>query len=249
MSDSGNSPMPQQTAAAPSTNEAETALSVPADDAGPHQETPLYTIGEEIANAITHGIGVLLGIAGLVILIVKAVLTGAEPTHLASAIVFGCSMILEYLASTLYHAIQIPTAKRILRIVDHGSIYLMIAGSYTPFCLITLVHSGGIPMFVAVWIIALIGIAFEIFFRQRQPLWVTIVIYLAMGWLCIFRLPEIIVHLDSLALALLVVGGVCYTIGTAFYLMKKIRYMHSVWHLWVLAASIFIYMAVVLYVI
>lgn len=214
-----------------------------------NQEQPLYTLGEEIANAITHGIGVLLAIAGLVLLIVKAALGGAEPTHIASAIVFGVTLILEYLASTLYHAIAVPGAKRVFRVIDHSSIYLLIAGSYTPFCLITLADVGGIPMFVVVWALAFAGISFEIIFRQRQPRWVTILIYLAMGWLVVFRLFELIAALDPVALALLVVGGLCYTIGTGFYVMKHIRYMHSVWHLWVLAGSIFIFMAVILYVI
>ncbi|OUP07557.1 hemolysin III family protein [Collinsella sp. An2] len=212
-------------------------------------EPPLYTLGEEIANSITHGIGCLLAIAGLVLLIVKAALGGAAPTHLASAIVFGVTLILEYLASTLYHAIQVPAAKRIFRIIDHSCIYLLIAGSYTPFCLITLVNEGGVVLFVLVWTLAFAGISFEIIGRQRQPRWVTILIYLIMGWLVVFRLPQLIVSLDPVALALLTVGGICYTIGTAFYVMKKIRYMHSVWHLWVLAGSVFIFMAVILYVI
>lgn len=210
---------------------------------------PLYTLGEEIANSITHGIGVLLAIAGLVLLIVKAALGGADPTHIISAIVFGVTLILEYLASTLYHAIQVPAAKRIFRIIDHSSIYLLIAGSYTPFCLITLAPYGGIVLFVVVWALAFAGVSFEIIGRQRQPRWVTILIYLIMGWLVVFRLPQLLQALDPVALALLVVGGLCYTIGTAFYLMKKIPYMHSVWHLWVLAGSIFIFMAVILFVI
>ena len=230
---------------------AETAPAVPElpPDTAPETEAPLYTLGEEIANSITHGIGVLLGIAGLVLLIVKAVSGGAVPTHVASAIVFGATLILEYLASTLYHAIAAPRAKRVFRIIDHSSIYLLIAGSYTPFCLITLADVGGIPMFVAVWAFAFAGISFEIIGRQRQPRWVTILIYLAMGWLVVFRVRELVAALDPVALALLVVGGLCYTIGCAFYLMKKIRYMHSVWHLWVLAGSIFMFMAVILYVI
>ena len=210
---------------------------------------PLYTLGEEIANSVTHGIGVLLAIAGLVLLIVKAALGGAEPTHIASAIVFGVTLILEYLASTLYHAIQVPAAKRVFRIIDHSSIYLLIAGSYTPFCLVTLADAGGIVMFVVVWALAFAGISFEIIGRQRQPRWVTIIIYLCMGWLVVFRLPQLIAALDHVALALLTVGGLCYTIGCAFYVMKKVRYMHSVWHLWVLAGSIFQFMAVILYVI
>lgn len=213
------------------------------------RELPLYTLGEEIANSITHGIGVLLAIAGLVLLIVKAALDGAEPTHLASAIVFGSTLILEYLASTLYHAIQVPSAKRVFRTIDHSSIYLLIAGSYTPFCLITLIDAGGIVLFVIVWVLAFAGISFEIIGRQRQPRWVSLVIYLIMGWLVVFRLPQLVGALDPVALALLVVGGLSYTIGTAFYAMKRIRYMHSVWHLWVLAGSVFQYLAVILYVI
>lgn len=212
-------------------------------------EIPHYTLGEEIANSITHGIGVLLGIAGLVLLIVKAVLDGGHPAALASAIVFGSSMILEYLASTLYHAIQVPAAKRIFRIIDHSCIYLLIAGSYTPFLLITLEPYGGIVMFVIIWTLAIAGVSFEIVGRQRQPRWVTILIYLVMGWLVVFRLPQLVGALDPLALALLVVGGLCYTVGTVFYLMKRVRYMHSVWHLWVLAGSIFVFMVVILFVI
>lgn len=200
-------------------------------------------------NAVTHGVGCLLSIAGLVLLIVKAALGGAEPTHLASAIVFGVTLILEYLASTLYHAIAVKAAKRVFRVIDHSCIYLLIAGSYTPFLLITLRDDGGIPMFVAVWVLALAGIAFEAAMRERQPRWLTAAIYLVMGWLVVFRLPQLVAALDPVALALLVVGGACYTIGTPFYCMKQIRYMHSVFHLWVLAGSIFQFMAVILFVI
>lgn len=200
-------------------------------------------------NAVTHGIGCLLAIAGLVLLIVKAALDGGQPAYIASAIVFGVSLIFEYLASTLYHAIQPAPAKRVFRIIDHSGIYLLIAGSYTPFLLITLRDAGGIPMFVIIWALALAGIAFEIAMRQHQPRWLTITIYLVMGWLVVFRLPQLVAALDPLALALLAVGGVCYTLGTPFYCMKRIRYMHSVFHLWVLAGSIFQFMAVILFVI
>lgn len=210
---------------------------------------PYYTLGEEIANSVTHGIGCLLAIAGLVLLIVRAAFGGATPEQLISAIVFGVTLILEYLASTLYHAIQVPAAKRIFRIIDHASIYLLIAGSYTPFCLITLEPYDGIVLFCVVWTLAFLGITFEIVGRQRQPRWVTILIYLVMGWLVVVRLPVLISALHPIALALLVVGGLCYTFGTIFYLLKRVRYMHSVWHLWVLAGSIFIFMAVILFVI
>ena len=227
MSDSSDSPKPRPQAAA----------------------VPHYTVGEEIMNSVTHGVGCLLGIAGLVLLIVFAALRGGGPAHMAAAIVYGVTIILEYLASTLYHAIQPARAKRVFRIIDHSCIYLLIAGSYTPFCLVTLANDGGSVLFFTVWAIALVGIAFEIFMRERQPRWLTGVVYLVMGWLVIFKLPELVALLDPVALALLAIGGVCYTIGVPFYVAKKIRYMHSVFHLWVLAGSIFQFMAVILYVI
>ena len=229
-------------------------MSEPGDSTGPHPaasqtQPPQYTLGEEIANSVTHGIGALLGIAALVLLIVFAAIRGGGPIHIIAAIIYGLSIILEYLASTLYHAIHAPRAKRVLRTIDHSCIYLLIAGSYTPFLLITLADAGGIPMFVIVWLLALAGIGFELIGHQRQPRWVTITIYLIMGWLVVFRLPQLVAALQPIALILLTVGGLCYTVGTAFYLMKKIRYMHSVWHLWVLAGSAFQFMAVILFVI
>ena len=168
---------------------------------------------------------------------------------MAAAIVYGVSIILEYLASTLYHAIQPVRAKRVFRIIDHSCIYLLIAGSYTPFCLITLANDGGAVLFFAVWAIAIIGIALECFLRERQPHWVSGVVYLLMGWLVVFKLPELVSLLNPVALALLAVGGVCYTVGVPFYIAKNVRYLHSVFHLWVLAGSIFQFMAVILFVI
>ena len=208
------------------------------------------TVGEEIGNAVSHGVMSLLALLALPFAAVWAYVH--DPGGVLASVsvsVFVISIFLMFLASTLYHAIQVPGAKRIFRIIDHSCIYLLIAGSYTPFLLITLEPYGGIVMFVVIWALAFAGISFEIIGRQRQPRWVTITIYLVMGWLVVFRLPQLVAALDPLALALLVVGGLCYTIGCAFYLMKKIRYMHSVWHLWVLAGSIFIFMVVILFVI
>lgn len=210
---------------------------------------PRYTLGEEIANSITHGIGAALGVAALVVMIVKAATAGSHPASLASAIVFGIALILEYLASTLYHAIAPKGAKRVFRIIDHSCIYVLIAGTYTPFCLITLADTGGIPLCIAVWVLAISGVLFEAFMRERQPHWLTAVMYVAMGWLVVFRLPQLIAALHPTALILLAVGGVCYTIGAAFYVLKKIRYMHTVFHVWVLAGSILQFLAVVLFVI
>lgn len=210
---------------------------------------PQYTVGEEIANSVTHGIGAALAVAGLVIMVVKAAIDGAHPASFAAALVFGIALILEYLASTLYHAIAPQAAKRIFRIIDHSCIYVLIAGSYTPFCLVTLDGSGGLALCAAVWAIAVAGVVFEIIMRERQPSWLTIVIYLVMGWLVVFRLPQLAAALPLPALVLLACGGLCYTAGTAFYLMKRIPYMHSVFHLWVLAGSVLQFLAVVLFVI
>ncbi len=210
---------------------------------------PQYTLGEEIANSVTHGIGVALGIAALVVMVVKAALHGTHPASLASALVFGIALILEYLASTLYHAIAAPAAKRVFRVIDHSCIYLLIAGTYTPFCLITLADAGGPALCVAVWALAVAGVLFEAFMRERQPHWLTAAIYVAMGWLIVFQLPQLIATLHPTALALLAVGGACYTVGAVFYVLKKIRYMHSIFHLWVLAGSVLQFLAVVLFVI
>lgn len=210
---------------------------------------PQYTLGEEIANSVTHGIGAALSVAALVVMIVKAAVAGAHPASLASAIVFGVALILEYLASTLYHAIAPAGAKRVFRIIDHSCIYVLIAGTYTPFCLITLGEAGGVALCIAVWTLAVLGVLFEAFMRERQPHWLTAVLYVAMGWLVLLRLPQLIAALHPTALILLAAGGVCYTIGAVFYVLKKIRYMHTVFHVWVLAGSVLQFLAVVLFVI
>ena len=222
------------------------------DSPEPRAETaalPRYTVGEEIMNSVTHGVGCLLSIAGLVLLIVFAALRGGGAVHVLAAITYGVSLILEYLASTLYHAIQPARAKRVFRIIDHSCIYLLIAGSYTPFCLITLEGAGGAQLFFAVWAIAFVGIGLEVFLRERQPHWLAGLVYLAMGWLVVFRLPQLVGLLNPVALALLAIGGVCYTVGVPFYIAKNVRYLHSVFHLWVLAGSVFQFMAVILFVI
>lgn len=207
---------------------------------------PRYTLGEEIANSVTHGIGALLSAAALVLLIMAALETG-EPLALVSAIIFGISLIMEYLASTLYHAIQHPRAKAILRLIDHSSIALLIAGSYSPFLLVTLKDHGGVGLFVLIWVFALAGILIEIIW-PKKPRWITVVLYLAMGWIVVLKIQAILLLLPAPGLWLLVAGGISYTVGTIFYLLKKVPYMHSVWHLFVLGGSICHVLAVLLYV-
>lgn len=206
-----------------------------------------YTLGEEIANGTTHGVGVGLAVAGLVILTVFAVLAN-DGYKLASAIVLGVSLILAYTTSTLYHSVPHPKAKHVFKILDHCSIYLLIAGTYTPFCLVTLREANGWWLFGIVWGFAVVGISLEAFWTYR-PRWLSALVYLAMGWLIVVSFGPLAERLEPGGLWLLVAGGLAYTIGVLFYVLERIKYMHAVWHLWVLAGSVFHFLAVLLYVI
>lgn len=205
-----------------------------------------YTLGEEIANSITHGIGVLLALAALPILVVRAVEAGGG-VFLFAALVYTLTMLLEYTMSTLYHAIAYDKAKRIFKVLDHSCIYLFIAGSYTPFCLITLGEVGGTWLCAFVWVIALAGVACEAFWVFR-PRWISAVLYLLLGWSIIWFLPQLIALMPAPGLWLLIGGGVCYSLGCIFYILKKVPYMHSIFHLWVLAGSVCQFLAIALFV-
>lgn len=205
-----------------------------------------YTTGEEIANAISHGLGVVLAIAAIPITAVTAVSHGGG-VLLAAALVYAISMLMEYTASTMYHALTAEAAKKVFKVIDHSAIYLFIAGSYTPFCLVTLGASGGVVLCVFVWAVALAGIATEAFWVFR-PRWVSVVIYLLLGWSVVGFLPPLLENLALPGLVLLVAGGVSYSVGCIFYVLKKIPYMHTVFHLFVLAASVLQFLAIELYV-
>lgn len=205
-----------------------------------------YTLGEEIANSISHGIGALLAIAAIPILVVKAVEHGGG-IMLFAALVYSLTMLLEYTMSTLYHAIAVDKAKRVFKVLDHSCIYLFIAGSYTPFCLITLANSGGVWLCAFVWALAIVGVACEAFWVFR-PRWISAVLYLALGWAIVWFLPALISSIPAAGLWLLVAGGLCYSVGCIFYVLKKIPYMHSIFHLWVVAGSVLQFLAVALYV-
>jgi hemolysin III len=206
-----------------------------------------YTVGEEIANSVTHGIGIAFSIVALTLLVAGAVAYG-DSWALAGGIVFGISLILLYTGSTLYHAIPLPKARHVFKIMDHSAIYLLIAGSYTPFTLVTMRANGGWWMFAVVWTLAAIGIATEAFWAYR-PRWLSAVVYLFMGWLAVFMIGPMQASLAAPGLWLLVAGGLCYTLGTVFYVYKRVPYFHMVWHLWVLAGSACHFMAVLLYVV
>jgi hemolysin III len=205
-----------------------------------------YSLGEEIANATTHGLGVALSLVALVLLVYVAATQG-NGWHLASAIVYGITMFLLYTASTLYHSIPGDRARHVFKIIDHSAIYLLIAGTYTPFTLVTLRDSGGWWLFGIVWSLAAAGISLEAFWVYR-PRWVSAAVYLGMGWLVVLAMGPLVKNLAPAGVWLLAAGGLAYTLGTAFYVLKKIPYMHAVWHLFVLGGSVCHFLAVMLYV-
>jgi hemolysin III len=226
------------------TRTSKTGVSSPTDIA--QDRIRSYGIGEEIANSIVHGIGLALAIAGLVLLILYA--AGTDGWRLASAIIYGITLIFEYAASTFYHALPQPKAKYVFKVLDHAGIYLLIAGTYTPFTLVTLRDDGGWWLFIAIWGAAIVGIATEAFWAFR-PRWLSVVIYLVMGWAVVFSMGPLIENLPPRGLWLLIAGGLCYTGGTVFYLLKRVPYLHAVWHTWVLAGSVCHFLAVLLYVV
>ena len=183
-----------------------------------------YSLGEEIANAVTHGLAVLLSIAGLVL------------------------MIILYTVSTLYHAIPNLRAKRVLQVLDHSAIYILIAGSYTPFCLITLGGTTGIVLCSVVWTIALFGACFQPLLLRAAD-WLNCVLYLALGWCIVFVAEPLIESLPTGGLWLLAAGGITYSLGIIFYLWEKLPYNHAVWHVFVLAGTMLQFFAVLFYVI
>lgn len=201
-----------------------------------------YTLGEELFNAISHGLGVLLSIAGCVILIVSTVMHG-DTTAVVSAAIYGASLIILYTMSTLYHAIALEGAKRVLRVMDHGTIYLLIAGTYTPYTLACLRGALGWTLFGIIWGAAILGLTLtSINLRKFQTF--SIICYIAMGWAIIFAIKPLWDKIDTLPCILLIIGGVLYTGGTVFYLMKESKYMHSIWHLFVIAGSILHYFSI-----
>lgn len=222
-------------------------MSNPASGTAPSNVDYEYSLGEEIANGITHGIGILLGVAGLVILVAFAALYG-DAWHITACSIFGATLIMMYSASTLYHSIQNPRIKRALRVFDHVSIYFLIAGTYTPFALVNLREDWGWVLFGVIWGLAIIGSVFKLFFTGRFDL-VSTAAYVLMGWAALFAIRPMIDNVEFGGMALIVAGGLAYTLGVVFYVWERLPYNHAIWHLFVLAGSIFHYFAVLFYVI
>lgn len=194
-----------------------------------------YSNGEEIANAITHGLGAAAAIVALTLLLSKGipVLNGWE---LAGVAIYGASLVILFLASTLYHAIPHARTKDILKRVDHGAIYLLIAGTYTPFMSISLHSTAAHILLAVVWVMAIAGVVFKIFFVHRFR-WLSLSTYLLMGWLALFVVWELYKSIAAPGFSLLISGGLCFTLGAIFYALKSVRYTHAIWHLWVVAGA------------
>jgi len=205
-----------------------------------------YTIGEEIANSVTHGIGVGLAVAGMTVLIVLAAVYG-DVWRVVSFSIYGSSLVILYLASTLYHSFQHPKAKHIFRILDHASIYVLIAGTYTPFTLVSMRGPWGWTLFGVVWAMALLGIAFKVFFIGRFEVLATIA-YVGMGWVAVIAFKQMMITVPPGGVFWLAMGGVSYTLGVVFYAWRKLPYNHAIWHLFVLGGSICHFIAVLFYV-
>jgi hemolysin III len=201
---------------------------------------------DEFANSVTHGVGFALSVAGLAVLIFLAVYHGTV-WHIVSCSVYGVTLVLLYAASTLYHAIQSPRLKRALKILDHASIYLLIAATYTPFTLVTLRGGWGWTLFGLVWGLALLGVLFKVWFVDHFAIASTTV-YVVMGWLVVIAAKPLLTLAPRGALAWLIAGGLAYTAGVVFYAWRRIPYHHAIWHVFVLAGSICHYFAVLLYV-
>ena len=197
---------------------------------------------EERASALTHGVGATAALVAGVVLVTLAALHG-DGWQLASAIVFSISLVLLYLASTLYHSFQQPVLKRRLKVFDHCAIYLLIAGTYTPFTLVGLRGTVGWSLFAAIWTLALAGVVFKLFFTGRFRKLSTL-IYVAMGWLVLVAIKPVLGALDAWTFGWLVAGGLFYTLGTVFYHRESIPYAHAIWHVFCIAGSVCHYLAV-----
>jgi len=202
---------------------------------------------EEAANSLTHGVGLLLSIVGLVVLVVLAVVKGGG-WNIASAIVYGSSLVILYGASTFYHSAVTPRSKSILQLVDHCCIYLLIAGSYTPFALILLRDGIGFGLFAFAWIFAAVGIVTKVVFEIRSG-FISAAIYLIMGWVGVVAIEPIYNAVGIVPLLLAVAGGLSYTLGIIFFGWQSLKHHHAIWHIFVLMGSVCHFVAIAGYVI
>ncbi len=206
-----------------------------------------YTPGEEIANASTHAVGVILSVIALTLMVVLASI-GGDPWRIVSVGIFGATLMAVYVSSTLYHAIPHPKAKRVMRIFDHCAIYLLIAGTYTPFLLVSMRGPIGWSLFGVLWGLAAAGCLLKVLCMERWET-LSVVLYVAMGWAVIATIKPALAMVPPAALALMAVGGVAYTAGIIFYAWQRLPYHHAIWHLFVLAGSITHFVAILYFIV
>lgn len=207
---------------------------------------PSYTLGEELINSISHGIGAGLSVTALVLCIVRAAIHG-NAWGVVSSCIYGSSLIMLYCMSTLYHAITNKTARKVFRVFDHTSIFFLIAGTYTPITLVTLNGPMGWTMFGIVWAAAVLGIVLNSISIEKFKKF-SMICYIGMGWAVVIGIKSVIEQLPREGFILLLLGGIMYTLGIIFYALKKYRYMHSIWHIFVLAGSILQFFCIYNYV-
>jgi hemolysin III len=205
-----------------------------------------YTVAEELLHAVTHGAGVILSIAGLSWMLYLSV-GAADPWRIVASSVYGVSLIALFLASTLYHSLHASPHRHIFKLLDHCAIYLLIAGTYTPFLLVAMRTDTGWWLFGAIWSLATAGVLTKLWFRHRYPR-LSLISYLLMGWLVVIAAPQVAAAIGNGGMAWLIAGGLCYTLGAAFYVAKQMSYSHAIWHLFVLAGGVCHFLAVVWYV-
>lgn len=206
--------------------------------------TKRYTLGEEIFNSVSHGAGGLLSIAGTVVLIVFAAIY-SNAWGVVSSAIYGASMIILYTMSTLYHAITNPKAKKFFRIMDHNTIFFLIAGTYTPITLVALRGALGWVLFGVVWAAAILGIVLNSIDLEkfRKP---SVACYIAMGWVIIFAIKPMLESTPKITMTFLLIGGAFYTVGVIFYAIKKVKYFHSIWHLFTIGGTVFHWFAILI---
>jgi len=206
-----------------------------------------YPYWEEFVNVLTHGIGFLMSVAALALMVVFASLDG-NAWHIVGVSIFGASLVVLYLASTLFHWSVRPKVRKYLNVFDHSAIYVLIAGTYTPFLLVTLNGPWGWSLFGVIWGLAIAGVVFKMFFTGRFDK-LSLLIYVLMGWLILIAIVPLIQNLSTMGLIWLLIGGISYSIGAVFYLLSKMPFNHAIFHFWVLGGSICHFFAVFWYVI
>ncbi len=206
-----------------------------------------YTFNEELAHSITHGLGILFSITALTILVAYSAING-DTWQVVSSSIYGTTLLLMYSASTLYHGVFHLKTKSFLKQLDHAAIYLLIAGTYTPYFLISLRDSSVWYLFVFLWIFAILGVIFE-FIHIKALKKISLALYLGMGWLAVFIIKPLMAQVAIEGMFLLLAGGIAYSLGVIFYVWDKLPYNHAVWHLFVLAGSVLHFLSILCYVI